>query len=240
MADEYRFLRFESVGITTIIFLIIGILPVIPISVIESCSRDISGVAAVVGIILLLSLPLGYVSHQVIVNKYRSHTKPRQAHTIIEKMFNEQSNKHYKKDFFDESFCPMQKIAFITSMIDLILYNKENKTNIEIHERLSSLWSHFYARKAVGSYSQNISFALNTGIYLVLHFLKITTITSRMVILSLIWHGVILIIGRHFINPYSVKIFLELEYLETEIILSNLIEINKIIKPIVLNYGKYI
>jgi hypothetical protein len=214
LADEYRFLRFESVGITTIIFLICGFLPLIPDSVFNSIKLDLSSTAAIIGAIFLLSLPLGYLSHQFVVNKYRSENKPRIIHKFLEKRIKDIDN-----NFFS-NWLPIEKISFLTSLLDLSIYNSKNNTDKEIHDRISSLWSHFYARKAVGKYSPTIGIIIQ-GILIfssVILGINLALGINRLIISALIW-AFIFIVGIFLIDPYSKKIWNELNYLEIELIL---------------------
>jgi len=87
MSTRYRFLRFESVGITIILFVILGLLPFYwSNELFSSLGMNIESGVAVIGAIFLLSLPVGYISHQVVVNEYRSEKKKRIMQEILDNL----------------------------------------------------------------------------------------------------------------------------------------------------------
>ena len=86
MSVEYRFLRFEVVGIATIVFTIGGILPLLDNAFLASWITDADAALATVAGLFLLSLPLGYGEHQLVVNVYRSHKRTRTVFKVLEEI----------------------------------------------------------------------------------------------------------------------------------------------------------
>ena len=91
---------------------------------------------------------------------------------ITHRLVNTVIQNNYKKNVsvFWNDFNKKQKISFLTSLIDVMEYHEENKIKSEIHDRMSNLWSHLYARKAVGFFSPIISFSLHIIILLAFYF----------------------------------------------------------------------
>jgi hypothetical protein len=221
-AIEYRFLRFEIVGIATVIFLVVGVLPILDPASLRSWISDPSTVIALLGGLFLISLPLGYAEHQVVVNVYRSHKTPRAVFEVLEDMvLNAQDSvKSSEKPFFAK-FDNVRKNSFLTSLLDVIIYSQKN-TDPAVYDRLSGHWSHFYARRAVGKYAPLFSIFLWLS-FVVLGFLLSWPIVFRLTnfVIAVAWFGAVLGLCVLFIDSYAKKIWFEISFLETSIVLAN-------------------
>lgn len=236
MTVEYRFLRFEIVGITTILYTTIVISPIIFDGIINFVSSNVSAALAFVGALFLFSIPLGYIIHQFAVNIHRS---PKEQSTIFDKLDRYVQEKiittkdtelHNKyKNLKD-----MEKNSFLTALLDAILHYERDAYFGNIYDRIEVRWSHFYARKAVGKYAPLASGAFT--ILLILIFSSTTdwvVLTFTSVVTSFgIWL-IILIFSLIFIHGYSKKILLEIDNLERIIFLSKKKEIDKIIVNVI-------
>jgi len=224
MSTEYRFLRFESAGIATILFLLISLLPIYQNDLFVFITSDLNAIIGSVAAFFLLSLPVGYIEHQLVVNKYRSHKKPRIIHDILEKIIIDYENDHPDENL-PKVFSNLNKkefISFSTELLEILLHHKENVTNESISERLSSLWSHFYARKAVGIYAPFITLILYIAI-IVMGKLSIIpmNLNQNNVIGGLFIVFIFILIGILLIDPYTSKLWAEINYLEAELMLFN-------------------
>src|SRR6266566_2941286 len=157
MVSEYRFLRFEIAGLVTVAFYAIIAFPVVLPSVPAFSNLDLS--LALVATLFLISLPLGYWEHQLVVNKYRSADKPRTIHGLLNDVLAEEAKSAtgplFKQNLQNLS-SPRQN-AFLTTFAELCIYSDEIKMDSAVFDRLSDRWSHFYARKAVAVYAPILS-----------------------------------------------------------------------------------
>ncbi|MBN1245901.1 hypothetical protein JXA31_09940 [Candidatus Bathyarchaeota archaeon] len=223
MPSEYKFLRFEIVGLFSVIFFLIGILPLIRIELIANTFSALSTSLSILASLLLLSLPLGYWEHQFIVNKYRSEKRNRPAMLFLQEMILTKIPENGKKGrAFYNTLSTRKKSALLASLLDLCVYSNTSGISDSIYERLADRWSHFYARKAVGVLAPIIGIIL-----FIIGLLAGTAIWSnafsfgwqRIVISGAIW-AVIFAISLYLINRYSIKIWEEVCFLESEIVLS--------------------
>lgn len=227
MPAEYRFLRFEVVGIATIAFLLVGILPLLEDTFVSSLLTDMNGSLAIIAGLFLLSLPLGYGQHQLVVNIYRSHQRKRSVFEVLEDLVLEAEESYKKNDKtakqpFFKSLNHVRKNSFLTALLDLCVYSGNSYINPGIFSRLSDRWSHFYARRAVGKYAPIFSFLLWI-IALILGFLSSWPFNfqAQNFIMAILWWIVVFgLIGRK-IDSYSKKIWFEISFLETSIVLVN-------------------
>jgi len=236
MSAEYRFLRFEVVGIATILILVVGILPILDTTYVISWVSDANAALAIVASLFLFSLPLGYAQHQIVVNVYRSHKTTRAVFKILEDMVlksQESCNTSTEKPFF-KSFDDLRKNSFITSLLDLCVYSKQMNTDANIFNRLSERWSHFYARRSVGRYAPLFSIILWILI-VILGWVCSGPIVFQLINfgISIIWFVSIFILCVFLIDSYAKKIWLEISFLETSIILANREKIEPLIMQIV-------
>lgn len=223
MSSEYRFLRFEVVGIATIVFLLIGIAPLVDRDWLTRNVANTQTSLAVVAALFLVSLPLGYWEHQLVVNVYRSHKKERRVFKILKDNILEIEKAHAKqtrKPFF-ETLDSRMKNAFLASLLDIYVY-ANSSISPEVYGRLSDRWSHFYARRAVGVYAPLISllFWAVTVIFgyelqwpLVFHL-------ENMVV-SIVWWVIIFILCKVLIDLYAQKLWEEISFLEESIVLAD-------------------
>jgi hypothetical protein len=224
MPSEYKFLRFEIVGLFSVIFFLIGILPLIRIELIANTLSALSTSLSILASLLLLSLPLGYWEHQFIVNKYRSEKRNRPAMLFLQEMIltpKIPENGKKGKAFYN-TLSTRKKSALLASLLDLCVYSNASGVSDSIYERLADRWSHFYARKAVGVLAPII------GIILFIIGLIVGTAIwpnafsfdwQRIIVSIIIW-VVIFAISFYLIDRYSFKIWEEVCFLESEIVLS--------------------
>ena len=239
MPAEYRFLRFEVVGIATIAFLLIGILPLLEDTFVSSLLTDMNASLAVVAGLFLLSLPLGYGQHQLVVNVYRSHERKRAVFEVLKDLVLEAEESYKKsgktgKEPFFQSLNHIRKNSFLTALLDLCVYSGSSHIDPDIFSRLSDRWSHFYARRAVGKYAP-ISSLLLWIIVLILGFISSWPFnfqTENFFIAILWWITVFGLIGRK-IDSYSKKLWFEISFLETSIVLANKDKISDTISQVV-------
>ena len=245
MSEEYRFLRFESAGLSTILFLIITMCPLCFDIIKNLIKEDITIIVAIIASIFLLSLPFGYIEHQLVVNKYRSHEINRIIINILNDLVLNAQEKYLQnnnsKIFFNQ-FNQKMKISFLTELFDTLLcYN--NKLNDLTKKRLSSLWSHFYARKAVGYYAPIITMIIYIPFFYLNLFLYGNHINYINIIISVLLLIIIIIIGFTLIDPYTEKLWFEINFLEMSFLLSELNIANKIVEKNVyylLKHPKYL
>jgi len=236
MSAEYRFLRFEVVGIATIMFLVVGILLMMDRSFLLSLVSDTDVTLAIVAALFLVSLPIGYAEHQIVVNVYRSHKIDRAIFRILRDMVTEveESCDIKKKASFFKSMDDLQKNSFLTSLLDLCIYNKDSSVDPNIFVRLSDRWSHFYARRAIGRYAPIFS----GGLWIIVMILgrifswPIVFEASNLAI-SVVWWIAIFMLCNRFMDTYANKIMLEISFLETSIVLANKEQTKKNVKEIV-------
>jgi hypothetical protein len=228
-SQEYRFLRFEIVGISTLVFLIVGLLPFLRHEILGWTTVDVGTAISIFGALFLASLPLGYWEHQLVVNVYRSPKKRRRAFGVIEKTIKNIENGKLKsgdtgrKAFFD-SMNDRVKNAFVTSLLEICIYCKESSIDKDIFDRLTARWSHFYARRAVGSYAPVISFvlfwiAVACGQIFSWSFLTYDTVG---ILFSAAWWAFIFGFSKIAIDSYARKLWEEINHLETTIVAANL------------------
>jgi hypothetical protein len=231
MSSEYRFLRFEIVGIATLVFFAVGLMPVLNYSELRSVVTDAGAAVTIFGGLFLASLPLGYWEHQLVVNVYRSPSKKRKAFGIIEETVKtiEKEKLVGGGDAFFQSMGDMEKNALITSLLDICVYCRNSPVEKEIFSRLSDRWSHFYARRAVGSFAPIVSFVLFLTVTLVGYAfsLKYLDFESWKIILSAAWWVFVFAFSKLAIDSYARKLWEEINHLETAIVLANLDEVNK-------------
>lgn len=239
MPAEYRFLRFEVVGIATIAFLLIGILPLLEYAFVSSLLTDMNASLAVVAGLFLLSLPLGYGQHQLVVNVYRSHQRKRAVFEVLEDLVLEAEESYKKKrkpvkQPFFKSLNPMRKNTFLTALLDLCVYSGSSYIDPDIFSRLSDRWSHFYARRAVGKYAPRHSLLLWIIVFILGFFSSwpLNFQVPNLIMVILWWFVVFELIGRK-IDSYSMKIWFEISFLETSIVLANKDKISDTISKVV-------
>jgi hypothetical protein len=215
--------------------LIVGILPILQSASLISWVSDADTALAIVAGLFLLSLPLGYVEHQMVVNVYRSHKISRAVFKILEDMVLEaqDSCNASEKPFF-RSFDDLRKNSFLTSLLDLCVYSRRSTAETNIFNRLSERWSHFYARRSVGRYAPIVSVTL-WMLLVVIGYIFSWPIVFRPINfgISIILWVVIFILCVFLIDSYAKKIWLEISFLETSIVLANRDEVEPIIKRIV-------
>lgn len=236
MSEEYRFLRFEVVGIATIVFILVEMAPLLDSASLAVWMSDLDTSLAFVTGLFLLSLPIGYAEHQIVVNIYRSHKKPRKAFEILEDIVLETQEAHKddsKKPFFTE-FDAMEKNSFLTSLLDLCIYSRKSVARASIYDRLSGRWSHFYARRAVGRYAPIFSILIWISIVVSGYLLSWPIIFEpAKLALSIIFWIVLFVLCVLVIDRYANKIWLEISYLETSILMASRDEVKKIVSKIV-------
>jgi len=235
MSAEYRFLRFEVVGIATIVFLSLGMIPFLSASWVSSWISDADAALAVVAGLFLFSLPLGYWEHQLVVDVYRSPKENRRVYGILEKfvLSTQESIKTATKPFF-EKFDSISKNAFLTTLLDLCIYSNKAQVDPNIFNRLGDRWSHFYARRAVGRYAPFISIGL-WGLALFLGYLfswPLVYQLSSFVLSAVLW-VTIFVLSHYVINRYAEKIWEEISFLEFSVVLANREKIEPIIQRVV-------
>lgn len=247
MAVEYKFLRFEIVGIATILYTIIIILPLIFDGFKNFLSTDISAAIAFIGSLFIFSIPLGYIMHQLVVNKYRSERRENDIFRIIDLFINEKIKgfkgiKEDEKKFIKKNYNILQgreKNSFLTALMDYFAHTDKSG---DAYERIEVRWSHFYARKSVGKYAPLASapFALLLSIFIIFSTDWIEFETNGIfisLIMSIGFWLIILIFSLFFIDSYSKKILLEIENLEKIIFFSvEKNNIDNILKEMFLNY----
>ena len=223
MSSEYRFLRFEVVGIATIVFLLVGIAPLVDRDWLTGNVTNAETSLAVVAALFLISLPLGYWEHQLVVNVYRSHKKERRVFKILRDNILEIEKAHAtqtKKPFF-ETLDPKMKNAFLTSLLDIFVY-ANSSINPEVYGRLSDRWSHFYARRAVGVYAPLISLLFWVVTVIIGYVLQWPLIFHlENVVVSVAWWVVIFILCKVLIDLYAQKLWEEISFLEESIVLAD-------------------
>ena len=241
MSAEYRFLRFEVVGIATIAFLVIGIFPMLDYTFVSSLLTDLNASLAIIAGLFLLSLPLGYGQHQLVVNAYRSPESKRAVFEVLEDMVLEIEESYKEKietakQPFFKDLDRVRKNSFLTALLDFCIYSNSALTNSSVFSRLSDRWSHFYARRAVGKYAPLFSLAIWI-IVLVLGYLASWPFNFQLFNFGgagLWWIFVFWQIGGK-IDSYSKKVWFEISFLETSIVLANRDKILTEISPVVIS-----
>jgi len=223
VSSEYRFLRFEVVGIATIVFLLIGIAPLVDKNWLTTSLANTETSLAVVAALFLISLPLGYWEHQLVVNVYRSHKKERRVFKILKDNVLEIERTHTtqtKKPFFG-TLDEKMKNALLTSLLDVYVY-ANSSISPEIFGRLSDRWSHFYARRAVGRYAPIISL-LFWAVAVILGYLLKWPLVFQLenFVVSILWWVVIFILCIVLIDIYAQKLWEEICFLEESIVLAD-------------------
>jgi hypothetical protein len=241
-SSEYRFLRFEIVGISTLVFLAVGLLPIIKYETLRSTIVDAGTAITILGGLFLASLPLGYWEHQLVVNVYRSPRKERKAFRVVENAIKEIEQQKLKAGgtaFFD-AMEDRVKSAFVTSLLDICIYCKDSNIDKDIFGRISDRWSHFYARRSVGSYSPIISFILFLIVIVSGQVFSWTFLVYDLpkISLSAAWWVFIFAFSKFAIDSYGRKLWEEINHLETAIVLANLDKVKAVFESIVTSYMK--
>jgi hypothetical protein len=240
MSAEYRFLRFEIVGLATIIFVLAATLPLLDLKIVSSTMTNIGTFLSIVAGLFLFSIPLGYWEHQLVVNVYRSEKKPRAAHLYVRDMVLEvqKTIKNKKKDIFFESFSDRAKNSFLTALVDMCIFSRNSFSDTSIHGRLSDRWSHFYARRAVGRYAPIVAVILWVFTLLVGHLyswpLPYAFEWQNFLVSLIVWIAIFGISIR-IIDSYSGKIWAEISFLESAVVLARKKENVEMIKNVVEN-----
>ena len=241
-SSEYRFLRFEIVGISTIVFLTVGLLPIFKYETLRSTIVDAGTAITILGGMFLASLPLGYWEHQLVVNVYRSPGKERKAFGIVQNAIKEIEKEKLRNGgtaFFD-AMEVMVRNAFVTSLLDICIYCKDSRIDKDIFGRLSDRWSHFYARRAVGSYAPLISFILFLIVTVCGYVFSWTFLffDPPKLLLSAVWWIFIFAFSKFAIDSYGRKLWEEINHLETAIVLANLDKVRGVFENIVTSFIK--
>jgi len=234
VSTEYRFLRFEVVGLATIAFLLIGILPLFERTFVSSLLADVNASLAVVAGLFLLSLPLGYGQHQLVVNLHRSPKSKRAVFEVLSDLV-EEVEQSYKKGQLLKNLDDLRKSSFLTALLDLCVYSEKASINPTVFNRLSVRWSHFYARRAVGTYAPLSSLVL-WAIVLFLGYLAGWPFSfglENFFWAAVWWVVVFMLIGRK-IDSYSKKVWFEISFLESSIVLANKDRIVDIVSKVVI------
>jgi hypothetical protein len=239
MAADYGFLRFEIVGLSTVIFLSIGILPLVRIGLIAHSLTNVTAALSVLASLLLLSMPIGYWEHQLIVNHYRSENKNRPALLILRDIVSKNPDSVEAK--FLGQLSTKKQNALLTSLIELCIFSEKTEVSENIYERLGDRWSHFYARKGVGilaPVSGLILFLLALAVGLTF-VPSIFLLDWQTILVSTAVWLFIFAFDIAVINPYSEKIWEEICFLESEIILSKKEETKKLVENTILGMAEY-
>jgi hypothetical protein len=236
MSAEYRFLRFEVVGIATVVFLVVGLLPVLDKAFLTSLISTADAALAVVAGLFLVSLPIGYAEHQIVVNVYRSPKMNRAPLRILKDIVTraEESCKKEKKEAFFRLLDDLQKNSFLTALLDFCIYCRDSTADPGVFTRLSDRWSHFYARRAIGRYAPVFSVVLwivTIALGYVLSWPIIFKVNNFAI--SIIWWVVIFVLCNRSMDVYANKIMLEISFLETSIVLANREKMEKKVTEIV-------
>ena len=232
---EYRFLRFEIVGLATILFFLIGIWPMIESAFLSSLVEDFEVSLAIIAGLFLLSLPLGYCEHQWVVNVYRSKKAVRRVHEILKVMVlkAQKSYETEKEKPFFTKFDDLGENSFLTALLDLSIYSKNSPINTTIFSRLSDRWSHFYARRAVGRLAPIFAGVLFVAVLIVGLLLSWPLVFQwPNIAVSLLMWVLIFSFCLYVIDSYSKKLQLEIGYLESAIVLANK-DVEKLVSRIV-------
>lgn len=238
MSSEYRFLRFEVVGIATIAFVLIGIFPMLEHTFATSLLENMNAALAVVAGLFLLSLPLGYGQHQLVVNLHRSAKSKRAVFEVLEDLVVEVEDSYKenggKNQPFFQKLDNVRKNSLLTALLDLCIYSNNGRIDPSVFVRLSDRWSHFYARRAVGKYAPIHSFALWI-ILLILGYLASWPLSFQLQ--NFIWAGLWWVVVFGYIGPkidfYSKKVWFEISFLETSVALANRDRVLEEISPVV-------
>jgi hypothetical protein len=246
MTEEYRFLRFEIVGITTILYTLLILLPLIFTGLKDFLAKDMSAALAFVGSLFVFSIPIGYIMHQLVVNKYRSEKKPTEIFSILDKYVNkiirdikEEKQKEKIKKSYDD-LDARQKNSFLTALLDVILHMKQDEYG-DVYDRIEVRWSHFYARKSVGKYAPLAAIPFGILSALILSYTtKWIIFEPQKLVISVIFSAfiwlVLFIFSLFFIDSYSKKIMLEIEYLEKIVFISKKKEADELTTNVLSEY----
>lgn len=244
MSSEYRFLRFEIVGLATLVFLLIGLSPMIKLEAVTGSLENVSTSISIIAGLFLFSIPLGYWEHQLVVNIYRSEKQNRLAHLFLRDLVLEaqESDKAKKSKTFFDSLSPLGRSALLTGLLDMCIYSRKSVASADIYERLGDRWSHFYARRAVGRYAPIASILL-WGVALILGYFFSWPMSymfewQRILISVALWIAIFASSIR-IIDNYSGKIWAEINFIESGIVLSNKEENRRIVSEVVKSLAEH-
>src|SRR5438094_102709 len=215
MPAEYRFLRFDIAGLATLINYSIITLPVALPFIESSGFGNLSVSLAAVSAVFLISVPLWYWEHHLVVNYYRSRKHHRRVHDILESIIIEEEKTLPTQpntsilNQLDEA----AKAAFLTAFTEICMFSRDIKSNPEAHGRLSDRWSHFYARKAVGLFSPAIALILFIATISLAAVYHLPFNWGNLPLSIVVWL-LITIPNLLLIDPYTMKIWREIGYLE--------------------------
>jgi len=210
-------------------------------SVIDLFLKDMDSSLAVIAALFLFSLPLGYGQHQLVVNIYRSHEKKRAVFEALEDMVEEAEQSVGKKAEIRQASLVQRlnqdarrKNSFLTALLDICFYVDKPLVDPGVHERISNRWSFFYARRAVGRYAPIFSTGLWVILLIIGYFASWPLIYQlpNFAAAILWWIVVFGLIGRK-IDSYAEKLWFEISYLETSVVLANKEKAQGIISKIV-------
>jgi len=173
--------------------------------------KNISDIFTILSSIITISIIIGYLIHQNVVDYYRSENNPREIHILLE----DKIEKIYSQFFNNKT--QKEKIAFLSSLYDL-LCNVEDIGCQKVGSKISSRWSHFYARKSA-KFSIYFSLILYASCYVFIFYYDQFTLNKFVV--SIIWFILMQLFFIWTLDPYTNKLWLEINHLEVLSIINN-------------------
>ncbi len=152
MPETYGFLRFQIAGVAFFMYLLFFLIPFVTNATATRVLSDGNRLIAAVGLIFVLSMPIGYIVHQFVVNEFRSERRRRPSHDYIENLV-EREQPMILPDSGKARFQILD--GLVTFFQSLAARGRRwSSTSEEVTSRqLSRRWSHLYARLALGTYS---------------------------------------------------------------------------------------
>jgi hypothetical protein len=234
LVSEYRFLRFEIVGLATLAFYVVITLPV-AFALLRANLRDLGTSFAVISGLFLLSVPLGYWEHQLVVNVYRSAKRKNNAHEVLKRIVLDVESKMLpQEERIFQSLDPTEQAAFLTALEDTCIHSNRMQLDSDVYNRISDRWSHFYAREAITIFAPIVAFVLWSATLVAGYYLKWRmNFAASHVLLSTTIFVAMTITNFALIHPYTRKLWNEICFLESQLLASNNSAVQSIIKSIV-------
>ncbi|MEE9236390.1 MAG: hypothetical protein V3U52_01175 [Thermoplasmata archaeon] len=199
MPDTYGFLRFQVAGVAFFLYWMVFLSPFVSGPTVQEILSDGNRLVAGVGLILILGMPVGYVIHQFIVNRYRGEVHRRESHGVLESIIEDTCPDLLppKGPGDTKRFEVLDSLLSFFSSVSASDQSYIRTVEEVISKRLNGRWSHLYARLALGTYSILGAVGATVGTLLLSIFLPH----------DFPWQPVVLLTrGRFEIGPISILV----------------------------------
>lgn len=216
--ESYRLLRFELPSFAVFLYVLMLLAPFLLRA--DISQARVLAILSVAGTIFVASIPIGYLIHQFYVNKYRRKKTKRPSHALLELWINGSiSEEDAYRRWTDE-----KRFTFIDSMLAFSYAVSKESCSKHVSNSLSTRWSHFYARCAIGWHSLVVSAIIVAAVVLLSEyafslgfFLEITCVRVAVSLCLFVAFLIVLLL----MNSYIRKLLDEISMIEVNFLLCN-------------------